>query len=121
MVNYSAESLDTTFAALAHPTRRAILERLVAGESSVLELARPFDMSLPAITKHLRVLEQAGLVSSRKSGRVRRCRLAAAPMKDAAEWLSFYQRFWETRMDSLGEYLDETEKPEKEIDDEPDT
>jgi DNA-binding transcriptional ArsR family regulator len=116
MVNYSITSLDATFAALAHPTRRAILERLVSGESSVLELARPFAMSLPAITKHLKVLEEAGLVTSRKSGRVRRCRLAAAPMKAAAEWLSFYRRFWETRLDSLGAYLDETENVAKELD-----
>ena len=121
MVNYQAQTLNATFSALAHPARRAILERLVSGESSVLELARPFDMSLPAITKHLRVLEEAGLVTSHKVGRVRQCRLAGAPLKDAAAWLAFYQRFWETRMDSLSEYLDETKSLVEEIDDKPHT
>lgn len=114
-------ALDKTFSALAHPARRAILSRLAQGESSVGELAAPFRMSLPAVSKHLRVLENAGLLRRERDGRVHRCRLDGAPMKDAAGWLSFYKRFWEGQFDALADYLNEgfedpSEKtPEKEM------
>ena len=108
MLNPNSRALDRTFSALADPTRRAILSRLARGESSVGELAAPFNMSLPAVSKHLRVLEGAGLVRREKDGRVRRCRLETAPMKEAAEWLSFYRKFWEGQLDSLAAYLEET-------------
>lgn len=107
MVNYLANSLDATFAALADPTRRAILARLARGEASVTELAEPFDMSLPAISKHLTVLERAGLLAREKEGRVRRCRLIAKPLRDAARWIAFYQQFWEEQFDALAGYLQE--------------
>jgi DNA-binding transcriptional ArsR family regulator len=94
MVNHEAV-LSDTFAALADPTRRAILARLRAGEASVGELAHPFRMSLPAISKHLRVLERAGLLERRRQGRRRRCRLVARPMREAAAWINRYRRFWE--------------------------
>jgi DNA-binding transcriptional ArsR family regulator len=99
------EELDLVFSALADPTRRAIVVRLSAGEASVSELARPFDVSLPAITKHLAVLERAGLLEHEKEGRVRHCRLVAAPMKTADDWLSSYRRFWDDRLDSLTDHL----------------
>src|SRR5262245_4810141 len=105
MVNYSSPVLDTTFAALAAPTRRAILNRLSRGETTVADLAAPFDISLPAISRHLRVLEQAGLLARRKAGRTHFCSLVAAPLHDATEWLNLYQRFWETRFDALASYL----------------
>ncbi|MBM4070979.1 MAG: winged helix-turn-helix transcriptional regulator [Planctomycetes bacterium] len=105
-------TLDSTFAALSDPTRRAILTRLRHGSASVLELAEPFKVSLPAISKHLRVLEQAGLIHRTKEGRVHRLRLAAKPMKDAAEWIENYRAFWEDQLDSLADYLD-TMKKEK--------
>ena len=107
MVKYSTSELDVTFGALADATRRGILEQLVAGESSVTNLAEPFNISLPAISKHLRVLERAGLLSQEKDGRVRRCRLDAGPMKEASDWISRYQRFWEQQLDSLASYLDQ--------------
>lgn len=107
MVNHGAEQLDTVFGALADPTRRAILASLTEGEASVSELARPHSMSLPAVLKHLRVLERAGLVTQRKSGRVRHCRLAAEPLRDATDWLAQYRRFWEARLDALDRYLAE--------------
>ena len=105
MVNHS--ELDTVFSALSDPTRRAILERLARGEASVTELAEPFAdaMSLPAISKHLRVLETAGLISRAREGRVHHLRLRPAPLKDAAQWLSFYQHFWDEQFDSLAEFL----------------
>jgi DNA-binding transcriptional ArsR family regulator len=106
MVKYSTETLDFTFAALADPTRRAILERLSFGDSSVTELAAPFDVSLPAISKQLRVLERAGLLTQQKDGRVRRCRLEAQPMKEAVEWIAQYQKFWEDKLESLANYLE---------------
>ena len=109
MVNYKAETLNHTFAALADPTRRAILERLSFGDSSVTALAEPFDVSLPAISKQLRVLERAGLLTQEKDGRVRRCRLEALPMKEAVEWIAQYQRFWEDKLDSLANYLEDLE------------
>jgi DNA-binding transcriptional ArsR family regulator len=112
MVNYMPGSLGATFAALADPTRRAILERLAHGEASVTELAEPFQVSLPAISKQLRVLEQAGLLIREKEGRVRRCRLDAEPMKEAAEWLARYRRYWERQLDSLADYLNELQNEE---------
>ena len=106
MVNYQAETLNLTFAALADPTRRAILERLSFGDSSVTALAAPFNVSLPPISKQLRVLERAGLLTQEKDGRVRRCRLEALPMKEVVEWISQYQRFWEDQLESLASFLE---------------
>jgi DNA-binding transcriptional ArsR family regulator len=97
--------LDSTFAALADPTRRAILATLTQGQASVSDLAKPYRMSLPAVMKHLRVLEQAGLVSQEKTGRVRRCRLAGESLRQASDWLARYRVFWETQLDSLDRYL----------------
>jgi DNA-binding transcriptional ArsR family regulator len=105
MVNYS---LDATFAALADPTRRAILARLSLGETSVSELAEPFAMSLPAVLKHVGALEGAGLLEARKDGRVRRCRLEAGPLLAASHWIAGYREFWEERFDALDRYLRET-------------
>jgi DNA-binding transcriptional ArsR family regulator len=105
-------ALDAVFAALADPTRRAIVTRLARGEASVTDLAGPFDMSLPAVTKHLAVLEGAGIVASEKSGRVRRCRLQGHPMREAAEWIAGYRRFWEERLDALDTYLQQAQKKE---------
>jgi DNA-binding transcriptional ArsR family regulator len=105
MVNSRQTALDATFAALSDPTRRAILARLATREASLTELARPFRMSLPAIHKHLRVLERAGLLAHAKHGRVRRCRLVARPMKGAARWIERYRRFWEAQFDALAAYL----------------
>jgi DNA-binding transcriptional ArsR family regulator len=104
VVKYS-EHLDATFSALADPTRRAILAVLSGGQASVTELARPYRISLPAVMKHLRVLEDAGLVSQEKTGRVRRCRLAVQPLKQATEWLSYYRIFWENQLNALDRYL----------------
>lgn len=101
----TAEGLNHTFAALADPTRRAILSRLVAGETSVTELAAPFDMSLPAVSKHLKVLERAGLVSRGRDAQWRPCRLDAGPLRDATQWLEPYRRFWEARFDRLEAHL----------------
>ncbi len=112
MVNYTRDNLNTTFAALADPTRRAILAKLARGESTVTALARPFKMSLPAISKHLRVLETAGLLSRERDGRIHRCRLNAKPMKDADDWIRRYSRFWEKRLDALAEYLETTRDEE---------
>ena len=106
MVYYSHD-LDLTFSALSDPTRRAIINRLADGETSIIELASPFDMSLPAVTKHIRVLEKAGLLTRKKLGRVQYCRLNAAPMRDAAKWLAFYQKFWDAKLDSLANFLEE--------------
>ncbi len=113
MVNYVDERLDATFGALADPTRRSILERLSTGELNVTRLAEPFNVSLPAISKQLRVLERAGLLSQEKDGRVRRCRLEAGPMKEAAEWIARYQRFWEAQLDSLAGYLDQLQQEDE--------
>jgi DNA-binding transcriptional ArsR family regulator len=101
----SLQTLDAVFAALSDATRRAILTRLAAGDAGVTELAEPFDMSLPAISKHLRVLEDAGLITREKEGRINRCRLEPAPMRAAAEWLAAYRRFWERQLDALDRYL----------------
>ncbi len=105
MVKNSAR-LDATFAALADPTRRAILARLARADASVGELAEPFEVSLPAISKHLRVLERAGLLKQKRRGRVRRCRLRTAPLREAAAWVAFYQRFWSRKLDALANYLE---------------
>lgn len=108
--------LDLTFGALADPTRRAILVRLAGGEATVGELARPFHVSRPAISKHLRVLERAGLVRRARDGRVSRCELDAVPMRDAAEWVERYRKFWEDQLDSLSRYLEReapTERKER--------
>jgi DNA-binding transcriptional ArsR family regulator len=107
------DRLDSTFAALADPTRRAILARLASGETSVSELAEPFAMSLPAISKHLKVLQRAGLIERGREAQWRPCRLAAAPLKDASDWLEHYRRFWEESLDRLEEYLRELQKKEK--------
>jgi DNA-binding transcriptional ArsR family regulator len=117
MVNHSAERLTTVFLAIADPTRRAILERLAQGEASGTELARPFAISVPAISKHLRVLEHAELILHRKDGRTHRFRLAASPMREAAAWLAHYRQFWEAQFDSLETYLQETAKEEQDADD----
>jgi DNA-binding transcriptional ArsR family regulator len=97
----AADQLSTTFAALADPTRRAILARLLSGECSVTELARPFDMSMPAVSKHLRVLERAGLIARRRQAQWRRCRIEAAPLKEVADWTEYYRHVWEGRFDRL--------------------
>ncbi len=108
MVKYSTETLDLTFAALADPTRRSILERLSTGDSSVTALAEPYNVSLPAISKQLRVLERAGLLVQQKDGRVRRCKLDAQPMKEAVDWIAQYRRFWEDKLESLAAYLEDS-------------
>ncbi len=100
-----ADSLSTTFAALADPTRRAILAQLISGEKSVTELAEPFEMSLPAVTKHLQVLQRAGLISQGREAQWRPCRLEAAPMREASRWMEPYRRHWEQRLDRLDDYL----------------
>jgi len=107
MVNYSLETIDLTFAALANPIRRGVLNRLKAGAASVTELAAPFGISLPGMLKHIGVLEDAGLVRTEKMGRVKTCSLSAAPLLEAAAWLAFYSGFWEGQLDALGELLDE--------------
>lgn len=101
----SADYLSSTFAALADPTRRAILAQLAAGEATVNELAEPFDISLPAVSRHLKVLERAGLIMRSRKAQWRPCRLAAEPLEDAAHWLGQYRRFWEERFDRLDEHL----------------
>src|ERR1700738_3792429 len=103
----TADRLSATFAALADPTRRAILARVATGETSVSELARPFDMSLPAISKHLKVLERAGLIVRGRQAQWRPCRLKAQPLKDAARWIEAYREHWEQRLDRLDAYLHE--------------
>jgi DNA-binding transcriptional ArsR family regulator len=121
MVNYSAPEtaaaganpLDATFGALSDPTRRAILGRLAQGEATVSELAAPFDVSLPAVSKHLRVLESAGLLRREIDGRIHRCRLAPEPMKDAAQWIEHYRVFWEKQFDALAKYLESTKTEEE--------
>jgi DNA-binding transcriptional ArsR family regulator len=107
------DHLSTTFAALADPTRRAILARLAAGEASVMDLAKPFDMSLPAISKHLKVLEQAGLISSSQDAQRRPRRLEAKRLREVAVWLGTYREFWEAGFDRLDDYLEELQTKEK--------
>ena len=109
----SPDELDGTFAALADPTRRAILARLAAGECSVTELARPFDMSLPGVSKHLRVLERAGLVARGREAQWRPCHLEATPLKEVSEWAEQYRHVWEGRLDRLGSYLQQLQDKEK--------
>ncbi len=108
------EQLDRTFAALADPTRRAILARLAAGEASVTELAEPFAISQPAVSKHLKVLERAGLIARGRERQWRPARLEAGPLKDVAEWAERYRRFWDERYERLGEYLEELQGRGKE-------
>jgi DNA-binding transcriptional ArsR family regulator len=105
-----SQSLDATFGALSDPTRRAIVQRLTRGDALVGELAEPFDISLPAISKHLTVLEDAGLVVRTKEGRTRRCRLLEEPMRDALEWIATYGSFWEGQLDSLERLLAESKR-----------
>ncbi|HEX2062731.1 MAG TPA: metalloregulator ArsR/SmtB family transcription factor [Thermoanaerobaculia bacterium] len=109
----ATDQLSLTFAALADPTRRAILARLTRGEASVTELAEPFDMSLPAISKHLKVLERAGLIARGRDAQWRPCRLDAGPLKEVNDWVNHYRRFWEQSFDRLDEYLRELKKKEK--------
>ena len=111
----STDQLSHTFAALADPTRRAILARLASGQCSVTELAEPFDMSLPAVSKHLRVLERAGLISRGREAQWRPCRIDPAPLKQVADWAEHYRALWEARLDRLDTYLQElTQKEQKE-------
>jgi DNA-binding transcriptional ArsR family regulator len=107
------DRLSTTFAALADPTRRAILARLATGEAAVTELGEPFDMSLPAISKHLKVLERAGLIARGREAQRRPCRLEAAPLAEALDWIERYRRFWEERLDRLDAYLQQLKTKEK--------
>lgn len=107
------DPLSLTFAALADPTRRAILARLAGGECSVTELAEPFDMSLPAVSKHLRVLERAGLIARSRAAQRRPCRIEARAIKDVVEWAERYRAMWEQRLDRLDDYLDALQEKEK--------
>ena len=107
-----SDSLSASLYALADPTRRAILARLALGETSVTELAAPFDISLPAVTKHLRVLRRAGLIAQRRSAQWRPCRIEAKPLQEVADWVSQYRRFWDESFDRLDEYLKEIQKEE---------
>lgn len=108
--------MSATFAALADPTRRAILARLASGETSVTEIAEPFDMSLPAVTKHLKVLERAGLISRSREAQWRPCKLEAKPLQAAADWVEQYRRFWEESFDRLEDYLSELQAKEQKTD-----
>src|SRR5580658_734893 len=107
------DHLSSTFAALADPTRRAILSRLAMGEAPVNELAQPFQMSLPAVSKHLKVLERAGLIARGREAQWRPCRLQASPLKDVADWVEHYRGFWEQSFDRLDQYLREVQNKEK--------
>ena len=113
MVKCSPRLLNRTFAALADPTRRRILEHLAHGDHCVTDLARPYSMSLPAVSKHLRVLENAGLIRRRRKGRVHRLKLEAKPMKEAQQWIEEYRKFWEESFDRLDEYLKQLQTKEK--------
>jgi len=108
-----ADRLTATFAALADPTRRAILAQLATGEQSVTDLAAPFDMSLPAVSKHLRVLERAGLIARGRDAQRRPCRIEAAPLKDVADWAERYRALWEGRLDRLDTYLRQLQTQQK--------
>ena len=107
------DQLSTTFAALADPTRRAILARLISGEASVTELAEPFEMTLPAVSKHLKVLERAGLIARGREAQWRPCTLQAGPLKDIADWVEQYRRFWEQSFDRLEDYLKKLQGKDK--------
>ncbi|PHM07959.1 ArsR/SmtB family transcription factor [Nostoc sp. 'Peltigera malacea cyanobiont' DB3992] len=109
----SNEQLSLTFAALADPTRRAILAHLAKGEASVSELAKPFKMSLPAISKHIKVLERAGLISRGREAQWRPCQIKAQPLREAADWIEQYRQLWEQRLDQLDDYLHELQTQEK--------
>ena len=109
----SPDRLSATFAALADPTRRAILARLASSETSVTDLAEPFDISLPAVSKHLKVLERAGLIERGREAQWRPCRLKATPLKDIAQWVEYYRRHWEESFDRLGSYLKELQRKNK--------
>jgi DNA-binding transcriptional ArsR family regulator len=111
MVNYNDGRLDAVFSALSDPTRRGILAALAGGGRPVTSLAQPFDMSLPGFMKHLRILEDAGLLEREKEGRVVNCMLAAGPMREAVEWLERYKAFWEERLDALARYLEQENEP----------
>jgi len=108
-----SDHLSTTYAALADPTRRAILARLAAGEATVGELAEPFTMSLPAVSKHLKVLERAGLITRGRKAQWRPCRIEAGPLRDAAQWIEHYRRFWDDSFDRLEEYLEQLQSGER--------
>src|SRR5215217_5989989 len=110
----SPDRLNSTFAALADPTRRAILARLASGEASVSELAEPFEMSLPAVSKHLKVLERAGLIARGRQAQWRPCRLEAAPLREVADWVEHYRPFWEESFDRLEDYLHELQREQDE-------
>jgi DNA-binding transcriptional ArsR family regulator len=110
MVKYEDPALDRVFAALADPTRRGVLDRLSGGSLPVTELAAPHEMSLPGFIKHLRVLEDAGLIAREKEGRVVSCELSAAPLKAASAWMSHYEKFWSDKLDSLARYLYQQEE-----------
>src|SRR5512146_1955744 len=107
MVNDSDSTLDKAFDALSSPIRRGILARLSQGGASVPELAEPYQVSLPAISKHLRIMEEAGLIERQKRGRVHYCRLIPGPMREASEWLNFYRQYWEAHLDSLSDFLEQ--------------
>jgi len=109
----TTDQLSATFAALADPTRRAILARLASGEASVTELAKPFAITLPAVTKHLKVLQRAGLISQGRQAQWRPCRLEAKPLREISDWVERYRRFWEERLDRLEDYLRELQAREK--------
>src|SRR3989304_5691476 len=109
----TAHTLSTTFAALSDPTRRAILARLIAGEASVTELAEPFEMSLPAISKHLKVLARPGRIARGREAQWRPCRLEAGPLKEVADWVEHYRRYWEASFDRLDNYLRELQRKDK--------
>jgi DNA-binding transcriptional ArsR family regulator len=109
----TSDHLSATFGSLADPTRRAILARLASGETSVTELAAPFEMSMPAISKHLKVLERAGLIARGREAQFRPCRLEAGPLKEAAGWVEHYRHFWEQSFDRLDDYLHDLKKKEK--------
>jgi DNA-binding transcriptional ArsR family regulator len=113
MQHMPTDVLDRTFSALADPTRRAILARLASGEASVTELAEPFEMSLPAVSKHLKVLERAGLIARGRDAQWRPCRLEAAPLKDVAEWVESYRLFWEESYERLADYLQKLQRKER--------
>ena len=113
MVQQQSDHLNATFAALADPTRRAILARLASGQCSVTELAEPFDMSMPAVSKHLKVLERAGLIARSREAQWRRCQLDAAPLREVSEWVEQYRDLWEARLDRLDAYLMELQKKGK--------
>ena len=114
MVHSAPDPLSSTFAALADPTRRAILARLALGQTSVSELAAPFEMSMPAVSKHLKVLERAGLIERSREAQWRPCKLDAGPLKNAAEWLEAYRKFWDESLDRLSQYLQQVQAKKKE-------